>query len=123
MPKGVSLISFADYVAITVVARTAELIEQVANPALKLIAEWMGGFLYGLKLGPEKTAVIMLTKKRAYRLRAIKVCGHDIDIKRSLTYLGVRLDTRLSFRGHTVKTAESAVTALGWLVSNLGGPS
>lgn len=65
----------------------------------------------------------MLTKKEAYRPPAISIC---IEIKRSLRYPGIQLDTRLSFGDHMKKTAESAsktATALSQLLPNLGGLS
>lgn len=47
-------------------------------------------------------------------------------MKRDIRYLGVQLDTRLSFTAHTSKAAagaKKAVTDLGRLMSNIGGPS
>lgn len=50
MPEGITLVRFADDVAIIVVAGNAELIEQVANPALQRVADWMAK--HGLKVAP-----------------------------------------------------------------------
>lgn len=74
-----------DYVMIRVITRNVELIEQVANPALQRVADWM--VEYGLMLVSEKTEAIMFTKKRAYHPPALSVCVYDIKIRRQLRYL------------------------------------
>jgi hypothetical protein len=56
----------------------------------------------------------------------LHIQGCQVPVKRSIRYLGVRLDTRLSFVEHigTVATgARKAATALSRLMPNVGGPS
>jgi len=96
--EGVRIIAFADDVAVVVVAHNAELIEQFANPTLEDIGSWME--LNGLRLAPEKSECVMLTNKRSFREPRLLIQGCQIPVRRSLRYLGVQLDTRLSFSQH-----------------------
>ncbi|VVC44126.1 Reverse transcriptase domain [Cinara cedri] len=91
--EGVKLVAFD--VAVIAVAYNAQLIEQLVNPTITDIVEWM--CKKGLQLAPDK-----------------------------LEYLGVQLDTRLSFREHVAKIvagARKAAAALGKLMPNVGGPT
>jgi len=53
--KDVKLIAFADDVAIVATAKNAELLEQLVNPVLSDVADWM--LENGLALAPEKSGV------------------------------------------------------------------
>ncbi|CAI6376421.1 unnamed protein product [Macrosiphum euphorbiae] len=124
VPAGVKLVAFADDVAVVAVAHNAELVEQLVNPALSMICEWMT--VNGLRLAPEKSECVVLTKKRVFRDPVLRVDGCPIAVKRAVRYLGVQLDTRLSFGKHvdSVTTgARKAASALGRLMPNVGGPA
>jgi hypothetical protein len=54
----------------------------------------------GLKLAPTKTEAVVLTRKYKYDNPELLVEGYVIPIKRSMRYLGVEIDTRLSFTKH-----------------------
>ncbi|CAI6371752.1 unnamed protein product [Macrosiphum euphorbiae] len=80
----------------------------------------------GLSLAPEKSEGVVLTNKKAYRTPVLHVQGCQIPIQRAIRYLGVRLDTRLSFVDHVTSVAagaRKAAAALGRLIPNVGGPS
>jgi len=122
--KDVKLIAFADDVAIVATAKNAELLEQIVNPVLSDVADWMLG--NGLALAPEKSECVMLTRKNSYRTPDFHLQGVPVPVKRDVRYLGVRLDTRLSFVQHAISVAagaKAAATAIGRLMPNLGGPS
>lgn len=121
--QGVKLVAFADDVAVIAVAHNAELIEELVNHTLNEIAEWMKE--NGLKLAPEKSECVVLTKKYAYRDPELFIEGCLVPVRRSIRYLGVYLDTRLSFGVHVAKVtagARKAATVLGRLMPNVGGP-
>jgi len=123
MPDGIKLIAFADDVAVVAVAHNAELVEGIANPALSTICEWMAE--NGLRLAPEKSECVVLTKKRAYRDPVLYVDGCPVTVKKAVRYLSVQLDTRLSFGTHAESVssgARNAASALGRLMPNVGGP-
>lgn len=105
-------------------ANFAKLIEQIVNPTLEDIGGWM--MSNGLRLAPEKSECVVLTNKYSYRDPRLFIQECQVPVKRSLRYLGVQLDTRLSFIEHvgTVTVgAKKAAAALGILMPNVGGPS
>jgi len=124
MPNGVKLVAVADDVAVVAVARNAELVEQLVNPALSKICEWKTE--NGLRLAPEKAVCVVLTKKHAFQDPVLRVDRCPIAVKRAVRYLGIQQDTRLSFGVHVeaVSTgARKAASALGRLMLNVGGPA
>ncbi|CAI6350147.1 unnamed protein product [Macrosiphum euphorbiae] len=80
----------------------------------------------GLQLAPEKSECVVLTNKKKFRNPDLFIHGHQIPSKRAIRYLGVQLDTRLSFIEHASTVAvgaRKAVAALGRLMPNVGGPT
>jgi len=124
VPPGVQLIAFADDLAVVCIARDGAKIAELMNPVLAEISGWMTN--NGLELAPQKTEAIVLTRKHIFATPKLYVEGHQITVKRTIRYLGVELDTRLSFTSHIAsasrKAAETA-RAIGRLVTNIGGPS
>lgn len=120
VPEGVSLVSFADDVVIIAIARNAELMEAVMNPAVTAVCLWMEA--NELQVAPHKSEAVLLTRKWAYRDPVFR-CGQSvISISRSIRYLRVQLDTRLSFKEHILKIAvgiRQAAVATGRLMPNV----
>lgn len=124
LPEGAQTIGFADDLALLVVDHTTEGLEDIANEALARINEWITQS--GLTLAHRKTEAVMLTRKWAYRKPVLISGGQQINIQRAIKYLGVVLDSKLTFTAHVKKVAEAAVNsakAIGRLMPNLGGPS
>ncbi|KAL4131831.1 hypothetical protein QTP88_009080 [Uroleucon formosanum] len=94
------------------------------NPVLAKASAWMKQ--NGLKLAPTKTEAVVLTRKNKYDNPELLVEGHIIPIKQSMRYLGVEIDTRLSFTKHIQQASRKATdsaTAIARLMPNIGGPS
>jgi len=124
VPESVKLVAFADDVAVVAVAHNAELMEQLVNPVLCDVARWMSA--NGLTLAPEKSECVILTNKHRFGLPELNIQGFRVPVKRDIRYLGVQLDTRLSFVSHATSVAtgaKKAAAALGRLMPNIGGPS
>lgn len=122
VPPGVQLVGFADDLAVVGRAATSEELEEKINKVLVDIDNWMSR--HGLELAHQKSEALMLTKRRAYNRPRLSIGGHAIVIKEDIRYLGVRLDTRLTFSSHVKTVAEKAIksaTALSRLMPNLGG--
>jgi len=124
VPNRIKLVAFADDIAVVAVAHNAELIEQLANPVLSMICEWMTE--NGLQLAPEKSECVVLTRKYKFRDSVLHINGCTVVVKKAVSYLGVQLDTRLSFGDHVSSVtmgAKKAALALGRLMPNVGGPA
>ena len=50
-------------------------------------------------MAPEKTEALLVTDRRSFKYPKIALGENEIEWKRSIKYLGVQLDRRLSFRG------------------------
>jgi len=124
MPEKTQLVAYADDVAVVSIAHTGALLEQCVNPALELVSRWMTA--NGLEVAPQKSEAILITKKWRYDPPVISINGHNIPVRKSLRYLGIEIDQRLSFNSHVEKIAKGAAEtarAIGRLMPNLKGPS
>jgi len=118
------LVAFADDVAVVAVAHNAVLLEQLVNPILSDVANWMRE--NGLRLAPEKSECVVFTNKHAYTLPQLYIKGFQVSTERAIRYLGVQLDIRLSFVEYVNTVAAGAkrvAAAIGRLMPNVGGPS
>jgi len=123
VPPGVQLVGFADDLAVVGRSKTSAELERKMNFALEAIDSSMAS--HGLELAHHKSEAVMLTRKRAYTRPVLTIGGHHIELKNEIRYLGVRLDTRLTFVDHVRAAASKAMisaTALGSLRPNVKGP-
>ena len=78
-----------------------------------------------MKMGPEKTEALLVTDRRSFKYPRIVLGEHEIKWKKSIKYLSVQLDRRLTFGEHLqiaiVKAIQSGA-ALTRLMPNIGGP-
>jgi len=119
VPPGFQLIGFADDPAVT-----GELLEDLVNPVLLKIDEWMTS--HGLELAHQNTEAAILSRRRAYVPPRLSIGGHPITLYGMIRYLGVILDKNLTFAPHVdivTKKASRTAAALARLMPNIGGPS
>lgn len=86
--------------AVVGVAKMGEELEELVNPILEKVDQWMTS--RGLHLAHHKTDAVMLTKKWAYNPPRLSIGGTLI----LLRYLGVILDSRLFFVHHAETVAK-----------------
>lgn len=123
MPTGVTLVGFADDVVMTATSKSELLLTNLANRGLLRVANSMDNL--SLKLAPEKTEAVLLTRRRKLRPITFELRGNTITLSKAVKYLGVWLDTKLNFAEHvnqTVAKVERTTTALAKLMPNIGGP-
>lgn len=117
-----TMVAFADDVAVVVTGHNTGILEEVANGALEVIAQWMGEF--GLTLSAGKSEAVVLTSKRGYANPVFSIRGSAIRVEESIRYLGVRLHRVLGFKAHlqaSAARAQSTAVALSRLLPNVGG--
>jgi len=123
VPPGVHLVGFADDLAVVGVARTGPLLEEALNPTLAAIDHWMQQ--RGLQLAHNKSEAVLLTNRRSFEPPRLEIGRHPIRIEKSLRYLGVIVDHRLTFAPHVdtvAKKAARSAAALARLMPNVRGP-
>lgn len=123
VPPGVQLIRFADDLAVVGTAVMGQLLEELVNPVLTKIDEWMTR--HGLELALQKTEAVILSRRRAYVPPRLLIGGHPITLYGKIRYLGVILDKNLTFAAHVdtvTKKASRTAAALTKLMPNIGGP-
>jgi len=96
--EGVTMVGFADDVAIIGRAWRIEHLEEIINKSLRIVNEWM--ISKKLRLAPNKTEAVMLTRKRGYRKPTFVLGYQQITKKNSLMYLGVEIATGRRFAMH-----------------------
>ena len=97
LPAGTSIISFADD-TLVVCAADVKILELRINDSLWQAKRWLDSRC--LKMAPEKTEALLVTDRKSFKYPRIVLGEHEIKWKKSIKYLGVQLDRRLSFGEH-----------------------
>ncbi|KAH8247932.1 hypothetical protein KR032_004023, partial [Drosophila birchii] len=119
MPASTNLVGFADDVAIVVVAKDLAAAEARADAAIQAVESWLA--VAGLELAAHKTEAVLISSRKASE----RVGGTTIRSQRAIKYLGVFIDTRLSFKEHLEyphKKASGTAGALSRMLLNTRGP-
>ncbi|KAI5746623.1 hypothetical protein M8J77_005610 [Diaphorina citri] len=121
-PEGITLIAYADDLAIIAMAENEETLEEIINLTMERVNTWMTNT--GLALAPEKTEAILLIGKKKCRPLNIELAGNRIEVKNQLKYLGITLDTKLNFNLHLeqiIKKARISTSKLSRILPRQGG--
>lgn len=123
VPEETVLVGYADDIAALIAARDIEEAQLKLNKVMRAVNDWMGD--HGLSLALNKTEIVIITKKRINTLMPMHVGNEVVASKPAARYLGVMVDTKLSFWEQIRQTADKAamgVTALSRLMANTSGP-
>ncbi|XP_076052830.1 uncharacterized protein LOC143032244 [Oratosquilla oratoria] len=107
LPTGCHLISYADDVALVVTGRGAKF--RKAQKALDDISEKCN--VLGLKISPPKTKAICIGGKRPLANRLL-LQGHEVEWVKAHMYLGVWIDSGLSFKTEVAYLRERALARI-----------
>ena len=122
LPAGTSIIGFADDALVVCAADNVGILELRINDSLWRAKRWLDS--RGLKMAPEKTEALLVSDRRSFQYLRIVLGEHEIEWKKSIKYLGVKLDQRLSFGEHLHNATAKAIqcgAALTRLMPNIGG--
>lgn len=124
VPKGeVSLIGYADDLAVVITARTAERMEELANKTMEKITHWM--VKNKLKIAPEKTEAVILVGRRTLKELSFTVGKNRIQTREKTRYLGVILNRNMSMTEHIKFLRDKTIEAgrqINMLMPNTAGP-
>ena len=123
LQKGAKLIGYADDIALVVSQQESELVEIVTNDSLSRCSRWLTN--NGLQLAVAKTEAILVTDRRKFKIPNITLQNNEVKFSRSLCYLGVQLDDKLSFKPHINIVRNKAMrtaASLARIMPNCGGP-
>lgn len=124
LPQQVQLTGFADDIAATIVVDCVEEAAILVGSTINAVASWLDE--HQLKLTYQKTEMVVLTRQRWFpEPFRINIDGLTLTSTKSARYLGVRLDTKLTFREHLdIACAKASKTAssLSRIMANTIGP-
>lgn len=123
MPTGTFLVGYADDVAAVITARNTEEAERRLRQVMIRTTTWLN--THGLQLAIQKTEVLLLTKKQIPLEIGMRIDDETITTKTSVKYLGIRLDSKLTFSSqikYTTTKAAKVTAQLSSLMANIGGP-
>ena len=98
LPAGTRIIGFADDALVVCAADDVEILELRINDSLWRAKRWLDSRC--VKMATEKTEALLVTDRRSFKYPTIVLGEHEIEWKKSIKYLGVKLDRRLSFGEH-----------------------
>jgi ribonuclease HI len=115
---GVLAVGYADDIFIHVTGKFETTVSEVMQGALTTAENWCK--LSGLAINPNKAIVMPVTNRYKYKLKTLKLFGHELPFVKEAKYLGVTLDTRLNFEGH-VSNVIAKCTKSFWACRSMVG--
>lgn len=110
-PPGVRQIAFADDVAFVVPGNTRREVELTGNQVMEILAEWANSTK--MAISTSKSAIVTLKGNLAARPPVIKYNNQRIPHVQQVKYLGVTIDTCLTFLPHVKNQGTKARTLFG----------
>ncbi|WP_316206527.1 reverse transcriptase domain-containing protein, partial [Escherichia coli] len=123
MPDGVKMFAYADDVALVISAKNENIAQHILNTAMRRISEWM--VKHGLEIAMAKTEIVPLTWKHINIEFPMTVGTNVVQTRSEVTYLGIKLDAKLTFLTHLKHVANKAIKKtlqLSRLMANTSGP-
>lgn len=115
---GIYAQGYADDLTILISGKFGGTVSDLMQRALKTVESWCSK--EGLSVNPAKTTIIPFTKKRNLDLRELNLWGQTLQLEQRVKYLGVVLDSKLTFDSHLEKVTTKATRAL-WACRSMVG--
>jgi hypothetical protein len=93
-------------------------VQNIVQQALNTVNKWCERV--DLSVNPDKVTAILITQKKKYSIKNLKLSGIDIVYKEQARYLGIILDGRLTWNPHCRAKANSCTVALAQCKRALG---
>lgn len=123
MPDDCYLVGYADDIAAVITGRNTDMARRRLTQVMLRTQAWLDS--HGLSLAAEKTELILLTRKHIPLEVNMQVHSETIKTTRTLKYLGIRMDNKLTYWAqiqHAAKKSANITMALAKLMANTGGP-
>lgn len=123
MPTNTFLVGYADDIAAVIQARTTEEAQRRLRQVMIRTKSWLE--THGLQLATHKTELLLLTRRQIPIEIDMQIGEVIIPTKKTVNYLGIRLDSKLTFSAQIDYASMKAtvITAqLSRLMTNIGGP-
>lgn len=108
--KGVKIVAYADDVVIIISGKHLPTMSDLMQSALKELATWAKQ--NGLGVNPSKTELVLFTRK--YKIppfRKPKMDGQELTLSNEAKYLGIILDSKLTWKRNTEERRKKALNA------------
>uniref|UniRef100_A0A6V7LDP4 Reverse transcriptase domain-containing protein n=1 Tax=Bracon brevicornis TaxID=1563983 RepID=A0A6V7LDP4_9HYME len=123
LPRRAEIVAFADDAGLVIVAKHLADVRRIFCCAYEDVQQWMGSV--GLTLAAHKAEAVLFTSRKQLETITRNVGECSITSKPYIRYLGVMLDSRLSYTRHVDQVTEKAsrvAMSLAPLIPNIGGP-
>ncbi|XP_055698849.1 uncharacterized protein LOC129799159 [Phlebotomus papatasi] len=116
--NGIRATGYADDLVIIIRGKHDKIISSCMQHDLNIISKWCQNA--GLKINPSKTTLVPFTRRRKVNLDNILLEGTIIEIKQEVKYLGLMLDSKLTWNAHITCITNKSIKAL-WTCRKMVG--
>ncbi|CAB0039999.1 unnamed protein product [Trichogramma brassicae] len=123
LSRTVSIVRFADDIALTIVDKKLEDIKADSDDAIRLVRRAISEL--DLQTADQKTEVLLVTSRKLKESITLRAGECDITSVPFIRFLGVHIDDKLRFDQHLKVVSEKAARvagALSGLMPSIGGP-
>jgi len=115
---GVLAIGYADDILVYVTGKFDATVSDVMQRALRTAENWCKS--NGLAINPGKATVMPVTNRYKFKLKHLKLFGHELPFTKEAKYLGLVLDSRLNWERHLNNVIEKCTKSF-WACKSMVG--
>jgi len=108
--RHIHTVGYADDIAVVVSGKFLSTIVDIMKVALKTVEDWCKE--EELTVNASKSDAVLFTRKRGLIVEGLRLFGSEINVSRSVRYLGVILDSKLTWNEHVDTKVQKATRAL-----------